>query len=111
VASATRCFPYVATADVSLFESPRVPPSWSSENDYRFAAAAVDQVIKGVFEAHRANNYGTPLVTVRAVDSSWWEVYSDDSGVHQTLRAKFMDVRPAQHEHPRSSRKPSSAAA
>jgi hypothetical protein len=44
------------------------------------------QVIDGEFEALDKNGR---WVVIRAVDSSWWEVWSDDQSVLETVRAKF----------------------
>jgi len=48
----------------------------------------VRQVIDGEFEAREADSQ-RPWVIVRAVDSAWWEVLSDDPAVLAAIRARF----------------------
>src|SRR5687768_2739885 len=43
------------------------------------------QIIDGEFEA-RTSPGAAPWVTLRAVDSSWWEVYADDPNVIGAVR-------------------------
>ena len=52
----------------------------------------VAQVIWGEFTAHE-NGQDTPWVIVRAIDSSWCEVETDDIGVLDRVRETFVDVR------------------
>ena len=52
----------------------------------------VAQVIWGEFTAHEAGQE-TPWVIVRAIDSSWCEVETDDAGVLNLIRETFADVR------------------
>ena len=52
----------------------------------------VAQVIWGEFIAHEAGR-DTPWVIVRAIDSSWCEVETDDAGVLDRVREAFVDVR------------------
>ena len=52
----------------------------------------VAQVIWGEFTAHEAGR-DTPWVIVRAIDSSWCEVETDDAGVLDRVRKTFVDVR------------------
>ena len=46
------------------------------------------QVIDGEFMATDSNDE-RPWVIVRAVDSSWWEVVSNDAHVHEAIRNRF----------------------
>jgi hypothetical protein len=48
------------------------------------------QVIDGEFRAFEAGR--EPWVTVRAVDSSWWEVESEDDTVLSAIRERFPNV-------------------
>ncbi|HTG32151.1 MAG TPA: hypothetical protein VLB76_04420 [Thermoanaerobaculia bacterium] len=48
------------------------------------------QVIDGEFRAFKAD--GELWVILRAVDSSWWEVVSDDSAVLSAIRDQFLNV-------------------
>ena len=45
------------------------------------------QVIDGQFEA--VDEAGRRLVEIRAVDSSWWEVWSDDESIVEAIRESF----------------------
>lgn len=90
---------YVADNDVDAFEVVGATPGpWLSGAELRAAAGAILQVIDGRFEAVRETGAGaTPWLTLRAVDSSWWEAYSDDPAVEAVLRRAFHDVRPARY--------------
>jgi hypothetical protein len=46
------------------------------------------QTIDGEFEATEPGRLG-PAVVIRAVDSSWWEVLSDDATVLAAIRQRF----------------------
>jgi len=48
------------------------------------------QVIDGQFTA--LDEDGRVWVVIRAVDSSWWEVWSDNKWVHDAIRAHFRVV-------------------
>jgi hypothetical protein len=48
------------------------------------------QVIDGEFRAFEAE--GEPWVTLRAVDSSWWDVVSEDSAALSAIRDQFHNV-------------------
>ena len=50
------------------------------------------QVIDGEFEAFGKNGR---WVVIRAVDSSWWEVWSDDQSVLEAVRARFRTTEDA----------------
>ncbi|GJD32522.1 hypothetical protein PMNALOAF_3798 [Methylobacterium adhaesivum] len=52
----------------------------------------VAQVIWGEFIAHEAGR-DTPWVIIRAIDSSWCEVETDDAGVLDRVRKTFTNVR------------------
>ena len=56
----------------------------------------LSQVIGGEFVATDPG-CELPWVIVRAVDSSWWEVVSDDAEVLEVIRKRFRDVE--EHEH------------
>ena len=56
-------------------------------------AEAVDQVIWGEFRAYESAASDRPWVIVRAVDSTFYEVESDDLTVHNDLQRSFSDVR------------------
>ncbi len=55
------------------------------------AAHQARQVLDGEFEALRGGAEH-PWLMLRAVDGSWWEVYSDDPSALRKLRAAFRDV-------------------
>jgi hypothetical protein len=51
------------------------------------------QVIDGEFEATEPGR-DNPSLVIRAVDSSWWEVLSDDATVQAAIRRRFRVVTP-----------------
>ncbi len=55
-------------------------------------ANSVHQVIWGEFRAYEAQTI-SPWVIVRAIDSSWYEVETDDEQVLARMRSAFKDVR------------------
>ena len=55
-------------------------------------AAQVAQVIDGEFSAILPGET-EPWLVIRAVDSSWWEVFSANGRVFDALRLRFTDVR------------------
>ena len=48
------------------------------------------QVINGEFRAFEADE--EPWVILRAIDSSWWEVVSEDSAALSAIRDQFRNV-------------------
>ena len=48
------------------------------------------QIIDGQFTG--VDEQGDAWVVIRAVDSSWWEVWSDNQWVHDAIRAHFRVV-------------------
>ncbi|MCP1539620.1 hypothetical protein [Methylorubrum extorquens] len=61
----------------------------------RDLADGTQQVIWGEFQAYADANAAVPVLIVRAIDSSYYEVATNDPRVLQNLRAAFRDVRPA----------------
>src|SRR5262245_8410959 len=55
-------------------------------------AGSVRQIIDGTFEAKRPESLH-PWLVIRAVDSSFFMVISDDTNLLARLRARFHDVR------------------
>jgi len=53
--------------------------------------AGIFQTIDGEFEAYR-DGKEDPWLVVNAVDSSWFEVFSVDSAVLESIRSRFQDV-------------------
>jgi hypothetical protein len=49
------------------------------------------QIIDGSLEGRRPGD-DEPYVTLRAVDSSWWDVESDDPRLLDAVRAKYPDA-------------------
>jgi hypothetical protein len=74
--------------DIDAFE--RSPDDLIDGTRMLVAAQQLHQVIDGHFEAFE--NESTPWVVVRAVDSSWWEVLSDDQAVLDAVRSRFKVV-------------------
>lgn len=54
----------------------------------------VEQIIWGEFSAYDDGD-GTPWVILRAIDSSWCEVQTNDRGVLDFVHSTFADIRPA----------------
>ncbi|MCJ2128255.1 hypothetical protein [Methylobacterium sp. E-045] len=61
----------------------------------RDLANGTQQVIWGEFQAYADASATVPVLIVRAIDSSFYEVATNDSYVLQNLRATFRDVRSA----------------
>jgi hypothetical protein len=61
----------------------------------RDLANGTQQVIWGEFQAYTDASATVPVLIVRAIDSSFYEVATNDSYVLQNLRATFRDVRSA----------------
>jgi hypothetical protein len=47
------------------------------------------QIIDGLLSGFKADEARFPYLTIRAVDSTWWDVDADDEAVIRTLRAHF----------------------
>jgi len=56
------------------------------------AAKDAQQVIWGEFAA-KLENEGSNWVTIRAIDSSFYEVTSSDSAVIETVRSAYSDIK------------------
>jgi hypothetical protein len=90
---------YVGDVEVPAFEFKEPGPGpWISGPELIAAAGQILQVIDGRFEARSERGAAGPWLVLRAVDSSWWEVYSDDSKVEESLRRAFHDIRPAKYD-------------
>ncbi|MDH6669128.1 UNVERIFIED_ORG: hypothetical protein M2442_005198, partial [Methylorubrum zatmanii] len=61
----------------------------------RDLANGTQQVICGEFQAYADASTTVPVLIVRAIDSSFYEVAADDTHVLQNLKATFRDVRSA----------------
>lgn len=61
----------------------------------RDLANGTQQVIWGEFQAYADASATVPVLIVRAIDSSFYEVATNDPYVLQNLRATFRDVRSA----------------
>lgn len=66
-----------------------------SGTELRDLADGVHQIIWGEFRAYEDQFASAPLLIVRAVDSSFYEVVSNDPVVQDSLREAFRDVRPS----------------
>jgi hypothetical protein len=78
---------------------PAKPPGpWVSGEEFLAHAREILQVIDGEFEAVQPGDLSPPWLILRAVDSSWWEVYSDDPDVEAAFRRAFHDIRPARYQ-------------
>lgn len=88
---------YHGDTDVKEFEADTMPGPWMSGERFLASSRQIRQVINGRFEGILEGSHDTPWVILRAVDSSWWEVYSDDPAVEAGIRHSFRDVRPARY--------------
>jgi hypothetical protein len=82
------CYTSASGQDIEAFE--RSPGDLIDGTQLIAAAQQLQQVIDGHFEAFENEN--TPWVVVRAVDSAWWEVWSDDHAVLDAVRSRFKVV-------------------
>ena len=90
---------YVSDVDIAPFEAASDGPGrWISGEEFLACARAVQQVIDGEFQAMQPGDRSRPWLVLRAVDSSWWEAYSDDPDVEGALRRAFHDLRPARYQ-------------
>lgn len=54
-------------------------------------AERITQIIDGEFVGHRLS-HGAPWLVIKAIDSTWWEVWTDDETVRSSLRRRFNAV-------------------
>jgi hypothetical protein len=89
---------YIAEEEASIdaLEWREGDAQWTSGSQVLNETQRLRQVVDGVIEGFRTPNKPTgsdkPWVVLRAVDSSWWEIYTDDSGVLSAIRDRFTDV-------------------
>jgi hypothetical protein len=57
-------------------------------------ARDVRQIIWGEFKGYADGAVDEPWIVIVAVDSSWFEIHSDDEAVLARIRKAFKDVRP-----------------
>ena len=91
---------YIAESVVPALDTEEPPGNWVRGSDLMNAPGltqVVDGVIEGVDDATMPQSEVTPWVVLRAVDSSWWEVYTDDIDVLAAMRKRFADIRPARY--------------
>jgi hypothetical protein len=91
---------YIAKEDVTIdaLEWRDGEAEWVRGSQLLKETQALHQVVDGVIESVRSevppvNGSLSSWVVLRAVDSSWWELYSDDSTVLAAVRDRFGDVR------------------
>ena len=76
--------------DVPVLERAATPGQTVSGVELVDGLGQLLQVIDGQFTG--IDEQGDAWVVVRAVDSSWWEVWSDNNWVHDAIRAQFRVV-------------------
>lgn len=88
-----RCQDVVYTGTVEgEFTMVRLPPREFSGYEFSSFASAISQTIDGTFEALE-NDSETPWLIIRAVDSSWFEVWSLYGEVLERIKRHFASVR------------------
>ena len=91
---------YIGEGAIPALDVGEPPGPWirgSDLMDVDGLTQVVDGVLESVEEPVPPTGNISPWVVLRAVDSSWWEVYSDDSATLAAVRSRFTDVRPAQY--------------
>ena len=78
--------------DIPVFHDPPDEARRVTHVEFLRATDQLLQVIDGDFEAIRPGE-DAPWLRIRAIDSSWWEVYSTDEAALRAVRARFADVR------------------
>ncbi len=76
--------------DVPVLERAAIPGQEVSGRELIDGTGQSVQVIDGQFTG--VDEQGDAWVVIRAVDSSWWEVWSDNQWVHDAIRAHFRVV-------------------
>jgi hypothetical protein len=76
--------------DIEVLERASAQGELVDGGDLLRAAGRLSQVIDGQFEGLIGDR--DPWVIFRAVDSSWWEVLSDERSVLDAVRARFQSV-------------------
>ncbi|TAN44358.1 MAG: hypothetical protein EPN22_07690 [Nitrospirae bacterium] len=74
-----------------VFGSDQDKDYYMDGKEFIAASRYVFQVIDGEFEATDTSQ-DRPWAVIRAVDSSWWEVYTDDPAVFENIRLRFRNV-------------------
>ena len=91
---------YAADVDIAALdvENHDTGP-WMSGSAFRSQMDSVRLMIDGVFEASLSSTgeLRSIWVTLRAVDSSWWEMYGSDIDLIARIQKHFSDVRPARY--------------
>ncbi len=76
--------------DVAVLDAASVPGGRVKGAEFLNGLVQLLQVIDGVFTATDAD--GRQWVTVRAVDSSWWEVWSDVESVITMIKRRYREA-------------------
>jgi hypothetical protein len=85
------CIPF-GEPDESVLEKQYSPGSTITGEELVRLAAKIRQVVDGTFRAF-AESADRPWLIVRAVDSSFWEVFSTEPEALERLRCRFRSVR------------------
>src|SRR5258708_5728366 len=76
--------------------SPRLeamnPDAWLDTPTLLGIAEHDVQIIDGELSGYRPGQHDAPYVTIRAADSTWWDVESDDDDLTALVRHRLPDV-------------------
>jgi hypothetical protein len=70
------------------------PDAWLDTSGLLDATANDVQVIDGQLSGYQARESASPHILVRAVDSTWWDIESDDDDVAQAVVNRLPNVVP-----------------
>jgi hypothetical protein len=73
------------------------PDAWV-DTPWLLRATAHDvQLIDGQVLGYRGRGSDVPCITIRAVDSTWWDVESEDHAIIEVIMTQFPDVEWTPH--------------
>jgi len=70
------------------------PDAWLDTSGLLDATANDVQVIDGQLSGYQSRESASPHIIVRAVDSTWWDIESDDDDVAQAVVNRLPNVVP-----------------
>jgi hypothetical protein len=70
------------------------PDTWIDTPGLLEVTANDVQVIDGQMSGYQSRESATPKIVVRAVDSTWWDIQSDDDVVAEAVMNRLPNVAP-----------------